>query len=114
MSFVHWFAIAAFAAAPAALAGQEKRQQPDPADPAAEVASFTYRSAFSGYQPARDEQESPDKTWRAANEEIGRLGGHAEHIKGSAAVSPAPGSVRTVTSGSLGNGKHHWNKGIQQ
>lgn len=36
-----------------------------------------------------DDQASPDKAWRAANDEVGRLGGHAGHIGGNAEAAPA-------------------------
>lgn len=50
-----------------------------------------YRSAFEGYRPLIDE---PMRHWRDANDEMGRLGGHAGHAGSEAGTTarPAPGS----------------------
>jgi hypothetical protein len=46
----------------------------DPADPAAATPAPVYDSAFAGYQPYR---EPALADWRALNEEVGTVGGHA-------------------------------------
>lgn len=84
MSLARWMSIAALAAAPVAVTAQEKSPPMDPADPAHATPSFHYASAFSNYQQIAEEKESPDKVWRAANNEMEQLGGHAGHIKASA------------------------------
>lgn len=81
MSYKRWLAIATFIAAPLSLAAQEKSQHVDPTDPAAASTSSQYQSVFDNYQPMADESQTPDQTWRAANEEMGKIGGHAGHIK---------------------------------
>jgi hypothetical protein len=58
--------------------------QADPADPAAAVPALKYESAFRDYQPWKDAQESPAKTWRAMNDEVGQPAG------GMAGMGEAP------------------------
>lgn len=78
MSFSHWVAVAMLSASPlAAFAGQPTL--PDPVDARASGAPFTYESAFTSYRAAPEEQASPDTSWRAANDMVGTLGGHAGH-----------------------------------
>jgi hypothetical protein len=45
------------------------------------AASSAYRSVFTDYRGFREEPAHP---WAAANEEMGRLGGHGGHAKGLA------------------------------
>lgn len=45
-----------------------------------------YRSAFDGYRPWSTE---PLRDWREVNDEVGRLGGHAGHLRGSLAPAIA-------------------------
>jgi hypothetical protein len=47
--------------------------RPDPADSGARVPETVYRSAFGDYRHHDLSKEIP---WRAANEEVGRVGGH--------------------------------------
>lgn len=44
-----------------------------PTDPAASAPAASYRSAFEGYRPYRDE---PIADWKALNAEVGAAGGH--------------------------------------
>lgn len=83
MFIKQWIAIGVLASAllPFAATAQQKTQQPSPLDANAPVSASTYVSAFKNYQAASDEEVSPDKAWRAANDEVGKLGGHAGHIK---------------------------------
>jgi hypothetical protein len=99
MSFTHW--LAALALLPLAVTAQEKQQPLDPWNANAPVPASTYESPFKNYKAAADEPESPEKTWRAANEEMGRLGGHAGQMKVEASAS-APGQVSPRN-----HGKHH-------
>lgn len=72
----------------AAIAGSAHAQQPappDPAVPSVPVAKPAYQSVFTDYRPWAE--GTPDR-WRAANEEVGRLRGHAGHVK-PAAEPPA-------------------------
>ena len=50
---------------------------PDPANPKAEVAPLRYESAIARAKPP----EPKPGTWKQLNEEVGRLGGHAGHLK---------------------------------
>lgn len=97
MSFPRWLATAILAAMPFAIAAQEKPGSTDPADPQAAAASYRYESAFAGYQ-SMPQEDAPGPTWRAANDEMGALGGHAGHIKAKeqsksvSADAPGPGN----------------------
>ncbi|WP_426076773.1 hypothetical protein [Janthinobacterium sp. PSPC3-1] len=62
--------LAAFAQAPA----------PAPHDAQASVPSIVYRSAVDSYQPAAEEEATPDQTWRAVNRKVGDAGGHMGHM----------------------------------
>lgn len=60
-----------------AFAQSEGRK--DPAKPeASRVPAVTYRSAFEGYQPYRDQEVAP---WREVNDEVARIGGHIGVLK---------------------------------
>jgi hypothetical protein len=67
--------------------------RPDPADPKANAPVRPYISAFDGYRPYDDPEIA---RWRAVNEEMGRLKGHAGHVpasapaKAGAAIPPKP------------------------
>ena len=60
----------------AALAQTAAR--PDPADPRLSGPAPATESAFAGYRGFRDE---PLADWRAVNDEMRALGGHAGHIR---------------------------------
>ena len=81
-------------AAPAAPAQTTAR--PDPADPRLSVPAPTTESAFAGYRSFRDE---PLADWRAVNDEVRGLNGHAGHIRERAAppnrTEPAAGNRAT-------------------
>ncbi|MDB5853398.1 MAG: hypothetical protein JWR22_1439 [Herminiimonas sp.] len=85
MSFSNWVSVAALALLPlAATAQQPEQQQPDPSDGSASVPASTYVSAFKNYQAAASAEATPDKLWRAANEDVQTDTGHAGHAKASA------------------------------
>ncbi len=86
MSIAPWMAIAALAILPLAVSAQDKPKPADPTNPAAAVAPLLYESAFAGYQTSSEPEQSPDKNWRAINDEMSRLGGHAGHTKEAAAA----------------------------
>ncbi len=52
----------------------------DPADASQAGALPPYRSAFDNYLPHTAPSSPLLERWRAANDEVGRLGGHAGHI----------------------------------
>ena len=92
MSFARWSAIFALALAPLAAVAQDKPTQAEPADPAAAVPASRYESAFHNYRAFVDSNEPPAKAWRAANDEMGRLGGHMGQIDGTPASANPGGS----------------------
>ena len=55
------------------LAQQAPSKDVRAADPAAQVPPISYRSAFEGYVPYREQPLAP---WREVNDEVGRVGGH--------------------------------------
>ena len=61
---------------------------PPAADAAAPTPATSYRSAFDGYRPFKEEAVTD---WRALNEEVGRVGGHVG-IMGGAGGHGAHGS----------------------
>ena len=58
-----------------------------PADPSAAVPTLRYESAFAGYRRHADEKPL---SWREANEEVHRLGGHVGHVPLGAARKGTP------------------------
>lgn len=109
MTIKQWFAVGVLASLPFAGMAQQVPQQPNPLDANATVPASTYESAFKKYQPAAAEEEaSPDKAWRAANDEVGQLGGHVGHMKGEAtASSSSPASSTPAQAAPMDHGKHH-------
>jgi len=69
-SHVYLIALAALAAGSAFA---QIAPRPDPADPQARAPAPVYRSAFEGFRRLED---APRPTWREANEEAARIGGH--------------------------------------
>ncbi len=91
MLFIPWITVAAFAVLPLTVVAQTTHRF-DPADPKVPVAAPVYQSAFQAVRPAADQAGTPDQVWRAANQQMGMLGGHAGHIQDTlpaAAVPPA-------------------------
>lgn len=84
-----YFAVV-LAAAPVLWAQAASAQtRADPADPAARVPAATYRSPFADYRLIGEE---PVGDWRAANDEVGRIGGWREYLR----ESQAPETTRTA------------------
>lgn len=74
-------------ALPALWAPAGAQSRPDPADPAAPVPAAAYRSPFAGYRPLGDEAVG---SWRAANDEVGRIGGWREYAREAQAPGVTP------------------------
>ena len=53
--------------------------RPDPSDPKTSAPVRPYESAFQGYRPYTDPEIA---RWRAVNDEMARLKGHAGHVRG--------------------------------
>ncbi len=77
--------LAAPGLAPAAEASPSEKSPPQ---------ARVHGTAFAGYRPLTDD---PMRSWRDANDEMGRLGGHMGHIGNEAGPSDrtVPGSVGT-------------------
>jgi hypothetical protein len=103
MPFSHWLTVAALASLPLAATAQQTRQ--DPTDANAAVPTSAYKSAFTGYRAAADQQESPDKLWRGVNEEMQRLGGHAGHMKDADTATPTSAPKADIYQGHNNKGR---------
>ena len=79
MKHSYWLLLAALAAGAATA---QTPARPDPADPAARVPAPTYRSAFEDYKSVRSGEP---KSWREANDEAARIGGHIGILREQAA-----------------------------
>lgn len=77
------------AMASAAVMAQDVEQGHDahPTAATAPAATSPERPALEGYR--RFNPDEPLRDWRAANAEVGRLGGHAGHLVKSPADSPS-------------------------
>lgn len=73
------------------LAVFSKSLQADPADPGAAVPPTKYESATRDYQPWKDLQESPAKTWRAMND------GVTQDASGMEGMGDIPGGAAMET-----------------
>jgi len=75
---------------------------------------------LSGYRPILEDDETPKNVWRAANDEMAGLGGHAGHLKSApGAASPSPQAespqvapkANTMPAGHAGHGMDQNSKG---
>jgi hypothetical protein len=113
MSFSFWPKAAALALLlPVAALAQQARPL-GPADPSAPVPAAGYVSAFANDRTAPDGQASPDKVWRAANQEVGPNGPHAGHVPmpGLKAQPPALQSSSVQPDPHAGHGAGHTMQG---
>lgn len=98
---------AAFAAA-SGVTNVAAQSLPDPADPAARVPAASYRSAFAGYRPMKDE---PPTDWREANEAVARAGGWRALLREAQAPDETPAdparNVAPAKPAQGGHGMHH-------
>jgi hypothetical protein len=118
MSFARCMAFAMLAAAPFAAVAQDNsppRTPADPSDPAVAAAPPAYESVFRDYLKAAEQDELPATAWREANDNAGRLGGHAGQAKASAEtaifVTPAtpatPAAAAPASAPAPDNHGHH-------
>lgn len=69
------FALSALAAGAAVAQGESR---PDPAAPQSAAPPLKYESAFEGFRPFQEQEVA---SWREANEEVARVGGHMGVLK---------------------------------
>lgn len=89
----HYLGVFALAALPLLGAAQEQAAA-DPADAKAAAMPVRYESAFQGYRGMAEEADVPHPGWRAANDEVGRIGGHAGYMRSAPADNGAAHQVR--------------------
>lgn len=77
----HLFSLALAVLPQAASAAGPAASTPAPQEAQASVPATTYRSAFAGYRPAAEDDATPDQTWRAVNDKVGKAGGHMGMMK---------------------------------
>jgi hypothetical protein len=105
-----WFALGACAALPFAVLAEQKHPAYNPTDVHAPVIVVPYESAFKGFRTASDDEPSPDKAWRSANDEMGKLGGHAGHMKAEQAQPATSSAVKSAPArpdSAVDHSKHH-------
>lgn len=112
MSIACYVSTFVFIAMPMTVAAQA-HSAVGPAEAAAAVMPYEYKSVFQDYRPMIDSGEAPETVWRAANEEVGRIGGHAGYMRSAQDVE---GSAATLKDGAAewlpftphsGHGAHH-------
>ena len=118
MKFKLWVAvIGAVLAAPFSALAQQSTQPADPADPRAAVPPARYESAItSALLPGPKQNDvTPDKVWRAANDSVAGGPGHAGHGADRSPASshghaghaaPAP-SAKPADQPAADHSKHH-------
>lgn len=109
MSTKQWLAVAAWALLPMAASAQQEQANYNPADANAPVNAMPYESAFKSFRSSSDEQATPDKVWRTANDEMGKLGGHAGHMKSGQSQPDASPAVKASEKqgNAVDHSKHH-------
>ena len=81
------WAAAAFPIFPIAHAADPIAAPPSAADAGARVPATQYDSAFTGYQPYREQKLAP---WRELNDEVHKAGGHIGLFGNAPGVRAAP------------------------
>jgi len=66
----------------AGCAASQSPSRPDVTESRAQVPAVEFRTAFDGYRPFAEEEQTD---WRKANEEVARAGGHGAHRPGQGA-----------------------------
>lgn len=95
MSFLLLPVLVVCATVPLAASASSAASDPTPLHSEVPVPSTTYSSAFQAYQSIIEPVQTPDKSWRDANETVGALKGHAGHMKMPSAA--AEGSFPPAT-----------------
>lgn len=76
MSIAFYLSTFILVATPLAVAAPTQSPS-DPTEAAAAVKPYEYKSAFQDYRSMAENGDAPGTIWRAANDEVGRIGGHA-------------------------------------
>jgi hypothetical protein len=97
MSFLPALVIAA-ALLPLPASAQTRSANPAHADAPVPVSGYT--SAFQDYRTTAEDQPSPDKVWRFANEEVQTQGSHAGHAPSGAGSAPSTAGGGNATGAS--------------
>lgn len=96
--------IGALLALPASAQAQQTLPLADPADPGIIVPPIVYTPVAGRPVPASpDAQTTPDKAWRAANDAVGAVAGHAAAPLPSMPVAP----VKPANPAPSDHSKHH-------
>ena len=84
-----WVTALALYAAQAPAAELPSTTPPAAQDARASVPATPYNTAFTGYQPFREQKLAP---WREVNDEVHKAGGHIGIFGGASGVRAAPHS----------------------
>lgn len=96
--------IGALLALPAYAQAQQTLPLADPADPTIVVPPIVYTPVAGGPPPASaDAGATPDTSWRAANDAVGAVAGHAAGSTASMPVAP----VKPANPAPSDHSKHH-------
>jgi hypothetical protein len=82
-----WIVFAAAALSATGIADAQQTRPMDPAAPATAVPPVRYQSVFTGFRGQPDDKQT---SWREANDEMRRLGGHIGHVPEPTATKPVP------------------------
>lgn len=88
-----WAAFAALSAAALGAQAQQSNRTPDPTDPSVAVPATVYESVLTGHVPPANNNQTPDKAWRAANDALAGQAGHAGHGSHGSHSAPAAAPV---------------------
>ena len=103
-----WLALAAWASLPIAAVAQQDSAASRPDHAKTHAGAIAYESVFEHYRAMGEESETPDAAWRAANDEMARLGGHAGHMKDNPDQPATESTARdeTPAQGGTDHGAH--------
>ena len=112
MSLSYYLSLCALAAMPIMALAQAPASA-HAVDADAAVMPAEYKSVFDGYQVMEGDGDTPANLWRSANDEVGRIGGHAGYMRSvqdqAADASAAKGDASewSPVAPHSGHGGHH-------
>ena len=77
-------------------------ERPDPLDPAAVVPPLVVPSTLAAYRRTAD---TPAGDWKAANEQVARIGGWRAYLREASRTEPAH-AARPASAAGSGHGRH--------